>query len=120
MTVNERTAAATRRASQHQTIRARAAHRQSDTDLAHLRVWLIFFCKRLHLKHTIIYWFSWRRFHSYTRATATGRALKNEYEVTAYVSAHEHNDCIQLITLLPACADVKHTVTSSIASVWIF
>lgn len=48
MTVNERTA--TRRASQHQTIRASAAHRQSDTDLAQLCVCNNLFLLLLFLK----------------------------------------------------------------------
>lgn len=71
---------------------------------------------RLHRKRMIAYSFSWRRIHSYTGATATGRALKNEYEVTAYVSEHEHNDCIQVVhltPLLPTYTDlaVLYTVT---------
>lgn len=39
--------------------------------------------------------FSGRYIHSFTGATAVGRALRNEYEVTAYVSGHEHNHRIQ-------------------------
>lgn len=43
--------------------------------------------------------FSQRCIHCNRGATATGRALKNEYEVTVYVSEHEHNHCMQAVHL---------------------
>lgn len=58
----------------------------------------VFYLTRIQRKYRIDYSFLGGRYiHSCTGSTATGRALKNEYEVTAYVSGHEHNHCIQVV-----------------------